>query len=48
MNALFSPVSPLSIAFADAINATFSAARRALASEPAPSWTEYLHSCNKG
>lgn len=47
MNAFVTPLSPLADAIAELINKTSTRLRDFLASEPVPTWTEYLCECHK-
>ena len=47
MNAFVTPLSPLADAIAELINKTSARLRAFLASEPVPTWTEYLCECHK-
>ena len=47
MNAYVTPLSPLADAIAELITRTSARLRAFLASEPVPTWTEYLGACHK-
>ncbi|WP_300518939.1 hypothetical protein [Aliiroseovarius sp.] len=47
MNAYVTPLSPLADAIAELISRADARLRAFLASEPVPTWTEYLADCHK-
>jgi hypothetical protein len=47
MNAFVTPISPLAEAIAELISKADTRIRAFLASEPVPTWTEYLCECHK-
>ncbi|UWQ11372.1 hypothetical protein K3X41_01315 [Aliiroseovarius crassostreae] len=46
MAVLTAPVGLVAVAFATVGTTIFGAAKKFLASEPTPTWTEYMHKCN--
>lgn len=48
MAVITAPVGLVAVLFATVAATVFGAVKKFLASEPTPTWTEYMHKCNCG